>query len=302
MFINKFSKQKSISSIFLRSTNLLSTQRHSILNKPKIDMLDLSLPDYKDMMNPALQALRELGGSAAIDEIFNKVVEIMGLDDDQLSIFHNPDKSSRSEVEYRLAWTRTYLKKFGLIENSTRGVWALTKQGMQTELVDPNVVVNYCREQLDQERAVQIPVEEESDAEMSWRADVLTSIDEMDAPAYERLYQRVLRESGFVHVEITGSSEDGGIDGKGVMRLGGLLIYRVFFQCKRYQGSVNASIVRDFRDAMLDRTKKGYLITSSSFTRGAIKEAARYGALSLDLIDGDQLINIMKDLGLGIKT
>ena len=265
-------------------------------------MLDLSLPDYKDMMNPALQALRELGGSAAIDEIFNKVVEIMGLDDDQLSIFHNPDKSSRSEVEYRLAWTRTYLKKFGLIENSTRGVWALTKQGMQTELVDPNVVVNYCREQVDQERAVQIPVEEESDAEMSWRADVLTSIDEMDAPAYERLYQRVLRESGFVHVEITGSSEDGGIDGKGVMRLGGLLIYRVFFQCKRYQGSVNASIVRDFRDAMLDRTKKGYLITSSSFTRGAIKEAARYGALSLDLIDGDQLINIMKDLELGIKT
>ena len=155
---------------------------------------------------------------------------------------------------------------------------------------------------MDQERVVQIPVEEESDAEMSWRADVLNTIDEMDAPAFERLIQRVLRESGFVQVEVTGRSGDGGIEGKGVMRLGGLLIYRVFFQCKRYKGSVNASTVRDFRDAMLDRTKKGYLITSGSFTRKALIEATGDGALSLDLIDGNQLINIMKDLELGIKT
>lgn len=265
-------------------------------------MPDVSLPDYKDMMNPALQALRELGGSAAIDELFNKVAEIMGLDDDQLSILHNPDRGSRSEVEYRLAWTRTYLKKYGLIENSTRGVWALTQQGMQTEIVDPNVVVQYYREQLDQERAVYIPVEEESDAEISWRADVLNTILEMDASAFERLIQRVLRESGFIQVEVTGRSGDGGIDGKGIMRLGGLMSFHVIFQCKRYQGSVNASTVRDFRGAMVGRADKGLLITSGSFTRGSIKESTRDGAPALDLIDGDQLINILKDLELGIKT
>jgi len=265
-------------------------------------MPDVSLPDYKDMMNPALQALRELGGSAAIDELFNKVAEIMGLDDDQLSILHNPDRGSRSEVEYRLAWTRTYLKKYGLIENSTRGVWALTQQGMQTEIVDPNVVVQYYREQLDQERAVYIPVEEESDAEISWRADVLNTILEMDASAFERLIQRVLRESGFIQVEVTGRSGDGGIDGKGIMRLGGLMSFHVIFQCKRYQGSVNASTVRDFRGAMVGRADKGLLITSGSFTRGALKESTRDGAPALDLIDGDQLINILKDLDLGIKT
>ena len=269
-------------------------------------MPDISLPNYKDMMNPALQALRELGGSAAINELFNKVVEIMELDDDQLSILHNPDKGSRTEVEYRLAWTRTYLKKYGLIENSTRGVWALTQQGRQTELVDPNVVVVHYyrdyREQLDQERAIQISVEEESDAEISWREDVLNSILEMDAAAFERLIQRVLRESGFIQVEVTGRSGDGGIDGKGIMRLGGLMSFHVIFQCKRYQGSVNASTVRDFRGAMVGRADKGLLITSGSFTRGALKESTRDGAPALDLIDGDQLINIMKDLELGIKT
>jgi restriction system protein len=265
-------------------------------------MPDIFLPDYKDMMNPALQALRELGGSAAIDELFNKVVEIMGLDDDQLSILHNPDRGSRSEVEYRLAWTRTYLKKYGLIENSTRGVWALTQQGMQTEMVDPDVAVNYYRKQLDQERAVQIPIEEESDAEISWRADVLNTILEMDASAFERLIQRVLRESGFIQVEVTGRSGDGGIDGKGIMRLGGLMSFHVIFQCKRYQGSVNASTVRDFRGAMVGRADKGLLITSGSFTRGSLKESTRDGAPALDLIDGDQLINILKDLELGIQT
>jgi restriction system protein len=265
-------------------------------------MPEISLPDYKDMMNPALQALRELGGSAAIDELFNKIVEIIELDDDQLSILHNPDKGSRSEVEYRLAWTRTYLKKYGLIENSTRGVWALTQQGSQTEMVDPNVVVNYYREQLDQERAGKKSVEEDSDAEISWRADVLNTILEMDASAFERLIQRVLRESGFIQVEVTGRSGDGGIDGKGIMRLGGLMSFHVIFQCKRYQGSVNASTVRDFRGAMVGRADKGLLITSGSFTRGAILEATRDGAPALDLIDGDQLINILKDLDLGIKT
>ncbi len=169
-------------------------------------------------------------------------------------------------------------------------------------MVDPIVVVNYYREQLDQERAGKNSVEEESDAEISWRADVLKTILEMDASAFERLIQRVLRESGFIQVEVTGRSGDGGIDGKGIMRLGGLMSFHVIFQCKRYQGSVNASTVRDFRGAMVGRADKGLLITSGSFTRGALKESTRDGAPALDLIDGDQLINILKDLDLGIKT
>jgi restriction system protein len=53
---------------------------------------------------------------------------------------------------------------------------------------------------------------------------------------------------------------------------------------------------------MVGRADKGLLITSGSFTRGALKESTRDGAPALDLIDGDQLINILKDLSLGIKT
>jgi restriction system protein len=120
--------------------------------------------------------------------------------------------------------------------------------------------------------------------------------------AFERLVQRLLRESGFIQVEVIGKSGDGGVDGKGIMRLGGLLSFHVIFQCKRYQGSVTVSQVRDFRGAMVGRADKGLLITTGNFTKGAMREATRDGAPAIDLIDGDLLIDKLKELGLGVKT
>jgi restriction system protein len=92
-----------------------------------------------------------------------------------------------------------------------------------------------------------------------------------------------------------------GIDGVGIARISGFLSFHVLFQCKRYQGSVTASQVRDFRGAMQGRTDKGLLITTGTFTRDAIKEATRDGAPPIDLIDGEQLVLRLKELGLGVK-
>ena len=75
-------------------------------------------------MVPLLRALRALGGSGSIDEIYEKVVEREQIPEDVVSQSHDPEKSNQSEVGYRLAWARTYLKKYGLLENSTRGVWS----------------------------------------------------------------------------------------------------------------------------------------------------------------------------------
>ncbi|MBE7551718.1 MAG: restriction endonuclease [Anaerolineales bacterium] len=137
---------------------------------------------------------------------------------------------------------------------------------------------------------------------MSWRDELLATLLKMESTAFERLVQRLLRESGFIQVEVTGKSGDGGIDGKGIMRLAGLLSFHVLFQCKRYQGSVSASQVRDFRGAMMGRADKGLLITTGNFTKDAVKEATRDGASAIDLIDGDQLLDKLKELSLGVKT
>lgn len=123
----------------------------------------------------------------------------------------------------------------------------------------------------------------------------------MPPDAFERLCQRILRSSGFIKVQVTGKKGDGGIDGIGVLRIA-LLSFQVFFQCKRYSGSVGPKEIRDFRGAMVGRTDKGLFITTGTFTSEAEKEATRDGAPALDLIDGEQLCTLLKDLKLGVET
>lgn len=263
----------------------------------------IKVPPYDQLMNPTLQALKVLGGSGTIEEIYNKVTEIVGLSNEQLEILHDPARGGQTEVEYRLAWSRTYLKKYGILENSARGIWALTAKGRQLDRVDVNVVKRHVQEELKQRKAPVEPSElAESTIELSWRDELLSVLLQMEPHAFERLIQRLLRESGFIQVEVTGQSGDGGVDGKGIMRLGGLLSFHVIFQCKRYSGSVAASQVRDFRGAMVGRADKGLLITTGNFTKDAVKEATRDGAPAIDLIDGDQLINKLKELSLGVQT
>lgn len=268
-------------------------------------MAEIELPTFDKLMNPVIQALKQLGGSGTVEEINNKVTEIAGLSDEQLEILHDPDKGSQTEVEYRLAWARTYLKKYDVLENSSRGVWALTAKGRQLDQVNPQAVRRFVQTQKKQAQVLVPPQETGlagADVEMSWRDELLATLLKMQPTAFERLVQRLLRESGFIQVEVTGQSGDGGIDGKGIMRLGGLLSFHVLFQCKRYQGSVSASQVRDFRGAMMGRADKGLLITTGNFTKDAMKEATRDGASAIDLIDGDQLLDKLKELGLGVKT
>ena len=262
----------------------------------------VSVPSYDSLMNPVLQALRDLGGSGTIEEINARVFEIGELTDPQLQVPHTRGRGS--EVEYRLAWTRTYLKLYGLLENSSRGVWALTREGRQTEIVDPRDVVRLVASQRRARTRSDdgVTPQPEDEVVANWREQLIEILHNMPPAAFERLAQRALRESGFIQVEVTGRSGDGGIDGNGVLRLGGLLSFHVSFQCKRWQGSVGPATIREFRGAMMGRADKGLIITTGSFTREAQREATREGAAAIDLVDGDQLVDMLKLLGLGVTT
>jgi len=266
------------------------------------------MPRYHQLMNALLAAMHELGGSGSIDEISTKVTESLDLPEEVLAIPHDPEKSSLTEVEYQLAWARTYLKKYGILDNSSRGVWVIVPEKRDVTEVDPQLVVRTVREMTRKEREARPPAPESDEEELtdddeSWRTKlhhVLTQ--ELTPDAFERLVKRMLRESGFVQVEVTGRSGDGGIDGKGIVRVGGLLSFHVLFQCKKYQGSVSAGAIRDFRGALVGRADKGLFVTTGTFTRDATREATRDGAPPIDLIDGDQLADKLKELGLGIQT
>jgi restriction system protein len=277
------------------------------------------LPQYPDLLWTTLRAVGELGGSASISEIAESVIKRESFSDEQQAVLHL--NGPQTEIEYRLAWARTVLRWIGLLSNSSRGVWALTDEA-KLMLADPS---GYDHQRLrDLWRSYQAEMrksgrwgqprqhsseadpEAQADSEVApegadWRELLLSHLMRMPPDAFERLARRLLREAGFDSATVTGRSGDGGIDGLGVYRLG-LVSFPVFFQCKRYQGSVGPSAVRDFRGAMAGRGDKGLLITTGSFTNDAKKEATRDGAPPIDLIDGQRLCDLLKSYELGVNT
>jgi restriction system protein len=269
------------------------------------------VPSYAEMLWPTLRAIRAIGGSGSIEEVVEKVVELEGFTEEQQSVLHGD--GPRTQIEYRLAWSRTYLKGMGLLDNSARGVWALTDRGRDPSLDQDTVLklhAAYAAQQRAKYRARRKAERDHEPAEVDeadqegtrdWKEEVLDAMLAMPPAGFERLAQRLLREAGFISATVMGRSGDGGIDGLGVYRLS-LVSFPVYFQCKRYSGSVGPGIVRDFRGAMAGRGDKGLLITTGSFTGDAKREATRDGAPPIDLIDGDSLCELLKKYELGVRT
>jgi len=256
---------------------------------------------YDKLMNPALTALKLLGGSGTNEEINRKVVELLNIPTEQADILHNSKRGGLTELEYRLMWTRTYIKYYGVLESSGKGVWSLTTKGKSIDKVDEKEVVRFFRNRT---KIVKTTTEkgDEPNKTVRWQEELLEVIHQMSAGGFERLIQRLLRESGFIQVEVTGRTGDGGIDGHGILRLSGLLSFHVIFQAKKWKGSIGASQIRDFRGAMVGRADKGLFITTGTFTQAAVNEATRDGAPALDWVDGEELVEKLKQLSLGVRT
>jgi restriction system protein len=227
----------------------------------------------------------------------------MKLTEKQRAVEHG--SGNRTYFEYRLAWARSYLKKAGAIDNSDRGVWQLTPRGTSMSDSELRGVVSKVRSENRRTRSKkEVDDEDEvvgdvTDVGTSWKEQLLDCLGSMPSDAFERLCQRLLREAGFLKVEVTGRSGDGGIDGIGVLRVQ-LVSFHVLFQSKRWKGSVGASVVRDFRGAMVGRADKGLIISTGTFTADARREATRDGAPAIDLVDGETLADLLKQFGLGI--
>lgn len=286
------------------------------------------LPRYDDLLMPTLRVLDSLGGSGTISEIDDAVFATSGLPESALEVVY--EKSGVPIFPDRCSWARSYLKMAGLLGSGGRGIWVLTETG-RNELVTGSddsvrrlVASAYTdRAQMYRERAAaraatqvetnqpptapMIDMEAEASRaeiveveDLTWTDRLLSVLGAIQPDAFERLCQRLLRESGFTKVEVTGKSGDGGIDGHGVLRMN-LISFQVLFQAKRWQSAVGSSVVRDFRGAMVGRADKGLIITTSSFTRDARAEATRDGAPAIDLIDGEDLCRLLKENNIGVR-
>jgi len=265
------------------------------------------VPTYDKLLYATIKGLKELGGSGTIDEIVESVIKVENFPVELQEIMHKDGRLSL--IEYRLAWARTYLKKVNALSNSDRGIWNLTEYGRNITDKQCLEIPGIVRKEYAGNRKINKPIKDEqeileqiNEQEFDWKERILALLIENISPdAFERLCQRILRESGFTKVEVTGKSGDGGIDGIGLLRMN-LVSFTVLFQCKKYKDSVGSVAVRNFRGAMQGRCDKGLIITTGTFTSEAKKEAVRDGADTIDLIDGDSLCDLLKDLRLGVDV
>ena len=271
------------------------------------------LPRFDQLMFPVIEALKEAGGSGLRNEIIEAVADRQRLSEEQLE--RRYETTGVPVLADRIGWALSWLKKLDAVENSRRGVWALTMVGASMDSAEVARRLKVVRSELAAKatRARREAQQGESgdgdsgpgdgldDEGGDWKGKLLERLLELPPDAFERLTQRLLREAGFRDVEVLGKAGDGGIDGVGVYRLS-LVSFPIYFQCKRYKGSVSAGTVRDFRGAMAGRGEKGLLVTTGNFTRSAREESSRDGAPPVELIDGDDLCGLLKEYDLGVQT
>lgn len=265
------------------------------------------LPTYAELLGPTLRVLKDLGGSGSIDEVNDGISQLIGATQEQLDITY--PKSGGPVLTDRMSWARSWLKMPGYVSNPSRGVWVLEEAGRAVAdkpAADlKKLIFSAYKAALAAKKAAESPEDEDEQpgpAEATtWSDELLHRVQDLDPSTFERLCQRLLRASGFIRVEVSGKSGDGGIDGAGVLRMN-LISFQVLFQCKRWKSSVGSEVVRNFRGAMQGRADKGLIITTGTFTIEAKKEATRDGAPAIDLIDGEALCLLLKDLRLGVRV
>jgi restriction system protein len=275
-----------------------------------------NIPQFHQLIVPTFSALKALGGSGGNNEILDKIIELMNLPDSVVDYPHL-GSTTMTELQYRLAWARTYLKKAEVIENSARSVWSITPEYSNKDTFSKEELSAIRRRDnsaellkklctpTPKEKTPHLPEPEIEtgcpDEVKSWQAKLSELLHNMNPYGFERLTQRLLRECGFVQVEVTKKSGDGGIDGTGKLKINGIFSFNVAFQCKRYSGSVGASEIRDFRGSLTTNIEKGILITTGTFTKQAKEEASSPGKQQIDLIDGEEFINKIAEFGIGVR-
>jgi restriction system protein len=278
-------------------------------------MEKLKVPQFFRFIIPIIDVLKELDGSGRAGEVTDRVIERLNISEEELS---NTIKSGASRIKNQIQWARFMLVKTDYLDSSQHGVWTLTEKGLKAELTQKDLAKLYAiKKELEKEykqakSEMSEKVEpklvheetyddEEYTEDTNYKTEALNLLQSLPASGFERICQRLLRESGFEQVVVTGKSGDGGIDGIGLLQVNPFVSFKVLFQCKRYQKTVSPSQVRDFRGAMQGRADKGIIMTTGTFTTEAKKEARRDGVPPIDLVDGDKLIEMFELLELGLK-
>jgi len=263
-------------------------------------------PQFLQYVIPILNILQANGGAGNSSSVIDQVVEDLSITEDDLV---ETTSNGQSRVRNQIQWARFYLFKGGLIDNSQRGIWRLTKEGLEVKYTESDVYKmfksvqeNVGKSKTSKDVKEKIAAYEDSSTEdEEHTGELLNIIKNLSSAGFEKLCKRLLTEIGIHGIVITGGAGDQGIDGMGLVKLNDVVSLNIVFQCKRYKDSVVPHHVRDFRGAMQGRGEKGLIITTGRFTKESKNEANRDGVTPIELIDGERLVELFEKYQLGLK-
>lgn len=272
--------------------------------------------EFVKWLGPVLDALRALGGSARPKEITKWIAEELNLPDEIIN--ERYEKSGVLKFQNQIAWARQYLVWEELLGSSKHGVWTLTEKGWKTHLNEKqahDIFIKWVKtfqELRDKKDTIPVDKEAEKVAEKQEIVEPETSqapikptlievLQSLSPTGFEHLCGRLLREYDFENIEITQRSHDGGIDGYATLKQNPFVSMSVFFQCKKYQGTVPTEKVQAFIGVMETNKRsveKGLMITTGSFAKAALEIDKANN--KLELIDGDKLVEMFEKVELGV--
>jgi len=238
----------------------------------------------------------------------------MKLKDDFLSERH--EKSGQLKFNNQVYWAKQYLSWKNLVETSKHGVWALTDEGWKAKFdydsalklvkkwVEIHKNIRKGKEEVEIESISQpeTKLKPEKESESEKPLSLLEIIKNTTPRGFEHLCGRLLREYDFEAIEITQSSHDDGIDGTAILKLNPFVKMSVYFQCKKYDGTVPIARIREFIGVLSTEKRgvdKGIFITTGTLPTSAYKLEKNNTAL--ELIDGEKLVEMFEKVELGLK-
>jgi len=248
----------------------------------------MSMPKQSEIEFPLLQVLIEIGGKgkpSIIYPLVSKKFPQLTQEDVQKTL-----SSGGNKWNNRIQWVRQRLVSLGEMCSPEYGIWEITAKGIERIKGISNKEPNSQPKNL---------VELYEDYEQGIRTQLLERLLELSPAQFEAFSKKFLQAYGFVSLENTKISNDGGIDGFGKLKVGLASMY-VAFQCKRWQGVVGRPEIDKFRGAIQGEYEQGIFFTTSDFTQQAKEASIKKGAVPIILMNGESIIDIMIQKGLGV--
>ena len=249
----------------------------------------MAIPSEKDIELPLLQEIEAAGGEARPSELYDKVARHFP----QLTPSDQTVRHQRSGLliwANRVAWARQHLVNRGEIDASIRGAWKITEKGRARLGVvspPPPPPASTIGALLDRER-------------QQVRTQLHELLMNLHPQQFEEFAAKLLESLGFTDVEVTKFVGDGGIDGYGNLEMGVVKV-KAAFQVKRWRNNVPPAEINQFRGAILGEFDQGIFITTSDFSDEAKRVSSKRGVVPIVLINGDRILNIMLEKGLGVR-